>query len=752
MIKKRSALCPALSYLLCFAVPLLLMLTVFARLGIHPFGSKSLLIVDMNSQYADFYQGLRHILSGKASPLFSWQMALGNNFWGLFTYYVSSPLSLIPLLFPESALPDGILVMVLIKIGLCGLTFAIFARRVFNIPAALMPGLAAAYAMMSYNVIYSMMPMWLDTVALLPLMALGVEQLLKNGRRLPIIGWTALCIVCNYYTAYMAILFLSLWFVYRLALKTNIPGALRFAARKCGQFALCIATSCGLCAAVLLPAYFSLKGGRIAGEARAFPRLSLASLGVKLLNGAYDRFYDDAAPLIYCGAAVALLCVCFFFRKRIPLRERLAAGGLVIIISLCYCAPSLNGLFHLFHLPNWFPYRYAFIGSFTIIALACRAAGEIRPEMAEARPGGKKRSAKLSGAPQTVNGHTRTLLSEILPGIALTCILYILIGSAIGFVLPETGLTVTDGGFAVQDAWDSSNLLPRSFLLLCAFSLLLILRQAVRGAARKRFITGLFALLLCGDMFLNADTLIAALDRGTYYHQYTDWTDAVALTRPALNALSRLDTGFYRVEKDYQRTFNDPIALGYNGISHYSSAYKQNTNSLLKSLGMWQNWFWSSGRGSTLVTDAMFGVKYRLSRAGEMPGYDLLFSQDGVSVFENSYVLPIAFMSRPYPLEGNPFERQNALARGIYPDGGDVFSPAFYSWTELGFELGDSGYVRAEGQSALLVCTVEAVTDGLLYLYMDTAENYADAAVYVNGRYIGSTAEESGVNYTFCLG
>ena len=175
-------------YMLCFAVPALLMLIVYARLGVHPFGSKSLLLIDMDTQFSDFYQGLRHMFSGRTSPLFSWHMALGNNYWGVFTYYLSSPLSLIPILFPSAALPDGILVMTLIKIGLCGLTFSVFARRIFHVPNAILPSLATAYALMSYNVLYAMLPMWLDTVALLPLMALGVELLLKDNRRLPLIG------------------------------------------------------------------------------------------------------------------------------------------------------------------------------------------------------------------------------------------------------------------------------------------------------------------------------------------------------------------------------------------------------------------------------------------------------------------------------------------------------------------------------------------------------------------------------------
>ena len=252
-----------------------------------------------------------------------------------------------------------------------------------------------------------------------------------------------------------------------------------------------------------------------------------------------------------------------------------------------------------------------------------------------------------------------------------------------------------------------------------------------------------FTLLLCCDMFFNADVLISALYEDAGYRPYASWSEAYELTEPAIDEILSMGSGFYRIEKDYQRTYNDSIAFGYNSISHYSSAYKKGTIDLLRNLGMWQNWFRSSGRGSTIVTDALFSVKYRLSRADIMPGYDKLFTMNGISVFENPYAFPVAVMSQLHPLDySNPFLLQNSFVRGIHPSVGDVFYPAPFTVTT---QMNGDQPVRA-------VYRISAVADGPLYLYMDTARAFFNASVYVEGRLIGSTYEEYSVNNMFSLG
>ena len=83
---------PKLWHALSFFLPALLMLGVYAALGMAPFGDKTVLAMDMADQYVEFFCALKH-----GDLYFSWSKALGGSYIGVFSYYVSSPLSLLTL-------------------------------------------------------------------------------------------------------------------------------------------------------------------------------------------------------------------------------------------------------------------------------------------------------------------------------------------------------------------------------------------------------------------------------------------------------------------------------------------------------------------------------------------------------------------------------------------------------------------------------------------------------------------------------
>ena len=118
--------------ILSFAIPALMLLLVFMYYGFAPFGdgSKSLLAMDMAGQYSQFYKGLKNF-ADQDSVFFSWSKALGTNYVGVFAYYLASPLSWLTLLCPNSQMASGILFLTVLKIGLCGLTFALLLKCFF---------------------------------------------------------------------------------------------------------------------------------------------------------------------------------------------------------------------------------------------------------------------------------------------------------------------------------------------------------------------------------------------------------------------------------------------------------------------------------------------------------------------------------------------------------------------------------------------------------------------------------------------
>ena len=111
-----------INYVLVFLIPILVMMVLYACIGVYPFGKKSLLTVDLAGQYVAFFNSLKNIFTGDISMFYSFSKTLGGNMFGLVTYYLLSPFNLIFMLFDKINITEAILVINLLKIGACGLT------------------------------------------------------------------------------------------------------------------------------------------------------------------------------------------------------------------------------------------------------------------------------------------------------------------------------------------------------------------------------------------------------------------------------------------------------------------------------------------------------------------------------------------------------------------------------------------------------------------------------------------------------
>ncbi len=112
-----------------------------------------------------------------------------------------------------------------------------------------------------------------------------------------------------------------------------------------------------------------------------------------------------------------------------------------------------------------------------------------------------------------------------------------------------------------------------------------------------------------------------------------------------LRQIETFDPAFYRIEKDFQRSTNDPMRFAYNGLSHYSSTVSSNVLNFLAKLGYKQTYYWTRyGQGSTVFSESLLGVKYLLSDHETLSKpYRPCFTEEGVTVFENPYAFPIGF-------------------------------------------------------------------------------------------------------------
>ncbi len=561
--------------LISFLLPTLTIAAVYARLDFYPFGNKSVLIMDMSDQYAEFFASLRYALKGEGSLLFSWSRSMGGNFLGIFAYYLASPLSFLTLFFSIENLPIALFLLMIIKTGLCGMTFAIYLEYGWNQNRRRLLTLvfACCYALMSYAVVYGMCLMWLDGLIFLPLILLGIEKLLQGKKGLLFLVSLTGIFICNYYTAYMVGIFAAMYIVYRafcLFSKEHRKQVLSVFFRFAGNTVLAF----GISAPLILPVAKDLTLGKL-GMKWYVPDqtywFELWYLVRKFFGGTYDSITNTGTPSIFCGTFIVVLVVLFFFMRKIGWKEKVGTALIFGIFIASFWIVELDKVWHGFQYPNWFPFRYAFLFSSFMLITAYHTA--MRFEFSQ------KTRRKLAG--------------------------------------------------------------PAAVYVVC---ILLVFQYA--------------------ELYYNAETNITGLDAQFKYKKMSDYQSFMNRYQKLVDEVKKDDNGFYRMEKDAEFSKNDAMVLGYHGMTHYSSAFHVGVNEITKGLGLAQYYIWNSGYGSTILTDSIFNVKYRMMKGTLPDTYQKLKEEDGVSVYKNTKVLPIAFASGKVDtieFSMNNFANQNQL-------------------------------------------------------------------------------------------
>ena len=167
---------------LAFAIPCVGMLLIMLISGFEPFGNYSMLYSDMYHQYYPFFVEFRHAILNGDGLFYTWSVGLGMDYLGLISYYLGSPLNLLSLLVPEGWMLEYFSLLVPIKLGLAGLFFAVFLKNIFGKKDLSISVFGGFYGLCAWALGFQWNIMWLDTFALLPLVALGTVQLIRDKK------------------------------------------------------------------------------------------------------------------------------------------------------------------------------------------------------------------------------------------------------------------------------------------------------------------------------------------------------------------------------------------------------------------------------------------------------------------------------------------------------------------------------------------------------------------------------------------
>ena len=711
--------------LLAFAIPFVGMLFVMLISGYEPFGKYSMLYSDMYHQYYPFFVAFREALRSGESLLHSWNVGLGMDYLGLIAYYLASPLNLLSVLVPQQWLLEYFSLLVPVKLGLAGLFFAIFLKKMFDKEDLSIAVFGAFYGLCAWALGYQWNVMWLDTFALLPLVALGTVTLLRDKKFILYTLTLFLSVLSNYYIGFFTCIFvLLLFFIYEIC---RWQGFKRFFFDLC-RIAFFSILAIGMTAILELPAYAALqttqssvnqfpKGFRmnIAGENTWKGLFEAMRKVAGNMGGGIEPTFKEGLPNLYCGTGTILLAFLYLTAKDVKLRDKVCAVILLVFFLLSFILRQLDYIWHGFHFTNMIPYRFSFLFSFVLLYMAYRAWL-------------MRHSFKI----------WQILLAVVLNLGILACSEerenWVFLLYNLGFLALYVGILIyrSSGKKLAEDA-DRREIHRHISAMQYRNRMAAFLLLAVMG------IELICNLVSFGVHF--SGTSVSNYPRGTTY------------TASVIRYMKEReeDNLFYRAEATHSQTLNDGALNGYNGVSAFTSSANVRVTEFMQTLGYGAKNTYNRYcyEEASPVSNLFLNLKYMIERQGKdkESTYFKEINRFGDAVLlQNNYHLPLGFLTKPelaeleFDVSNNGFQFQNQLMHAATDVEGDMWR--IFNGENLTIEGQDvtiteqnsNGYCKykVDLSNGTIVYTYTVDTDGFMCIYVNQPKRNG-VAIWVNG-------------------
>jgi len=607
---------------LAFLFPLVIMLVLFGSKGIYPLGDRSFLSGDLYHQYMPFFSELLRKVRGGESLSFSWNVGIGSNFLALYVYYLASPLHVLALLVPENYLIEFISYLTVFKIGLAGWSCCYYLQKHFasKSPAAVL--FASFYALSGFMAAYNYNIMWLDCVVILPLIILGLERLVKEGKCGLYCVALGLSIFTNYYISIMICIFLVLYFVLLMVTERG-----RNFLRGAGYFALFSLLAGGMAAVLLIPEVCAILQTDFGDM--DFPKKTESYFSVLDMLARHCMCVDaerglDHWPNIYCGSAVLMLLPMYALNKKISIRERFCRLALMGFLLISFGTNILDFMWHGMNYPDSLPARQSFLYIFLVLT-AC----------------------------YDVFCHIREVEEQQ--------ILY-------GYLASVAFLLFCQKFVEHEDFAPGVKLLTLVFVSV--YAVLLYLYRTRSGRRAMLFLLVASFVAVTAENSINTfETSLGTVSRSDYLGRQEDYKTLYEWAKEQ-------EDGFWRVEKFARRTKNDGTLAGYPTASLFSSTMNSQVMDLYKRLGMRHSKVFYDYDGATALVSALFNVNYMFGDSDQYENslYELAGQSGGIYLYKAVRTLPFGYVAPagfelPDGFENNGIALQNQMVRKLGVEG-----------------------------------------------------------------------------------
>jgi len=743
-----------------FFLPLVGLLAAMVLSECAPFGTRSWLSSDAWHQYYPFFKTFRDVLRSGGSLLYNPATGLGLDYLGLIAYYLASPLNLISVFLPESWLLGFFDLLIPIKLSFASLFFAIFLRELFDKDDLSLPLFAGFYALCSWALGYMWNIMWLDTFAVLPLVALGTIRLLRDKKFGLYTVSLFFAIFANYYIGFFICIFVLLLFICYQICRCTSPKQLALDFCRIGIFTV---LAIGMTAVLELPALAALgtthssvnvypenfavnivtgesvnvaktawsafKTAKELGEGNLFilwfeavaasvpPILEgMKKIAGNLCGGVLPT-YKEGLPNIYCGVGTLLFSFLFLTCKEVKLRDKLCSVFLLLFFMISFILRQLDYIWHGFHFTNMIPYRFSFLFSFVMLYMAYRAF-LLRDDFKvwQLIVGGV-----LSASIMLCYKDPTDSVFLTFNGIFLVLYLGVLVYTCLqNLPIPEA---------------KAANLLA------------VLKNRSYHKKAASFLLAGVLGLELI-MVIVNGTTQFPYASVASYPRGMTDLETVVEYMK------ENDDDPYYRTEVTHTQTLNDSSLIGYNGLSTFTSSANVKVTNFMKVMGYaaQNNYNRYCFEESSPVSNLFLNLKYMIDREGQLEEnnyFDIAHQQGNVTLLKNNAYLPLGFLAETALLEkdftslGNAFHFQNDLFTAATGIAEDVWTPAPVIINEANTPMNSKNenagycYYTTTDSSSTLYYTYEIQDAGFMCLDM-TMSARNSFSIWKNGEFLYS--------------
>lgn len=604
-------------------------LSIFITLIILLFLSVSLGFIGMFSKnfvIGDFYEqyiGLLNNLKNNGIELFSFNKGLGGPMIGTIAYYLISPFNLIIYLFNSSNLHIACMLIVYLKIIFSSFTMCFYLKYNFKNKKHLYI-FSVCYVFMNFICTYFFNIMWLDILYLLPLTMYGIDKLIKEKKSIYYIIFLSLSILSNYLMGYILCIFSVIYFIYKMIINNKIKD---FKIIK--KFIISSILGGLLTSFITIPTILEIPNySRMGYEPNYEFNNNILMFIADLFIGSHDyiNIICKDKISIFCSIFCFILTIFYFINKKIDKKNKIASLVIILIFILSMVSYNIYLIWHAFSPPHGLAGRFTFLISFFMILLSVESFSKIK---------------YLSKRDYYI----------------------------VAPILPILGVIVMFGNFTYLETYK---------IYLSVIFYILYLLFLYQSKNNKKLIT-LILLLVVAEVSIN---FYLSVDDFIFNYNKQTKTDYI-VEKKEIDKIKK-DKNFYRIEKDYAISFNDPLLYDYKSVGLFLSTSSDNQTKFLNNNGYITNNVLSYSGRSLPVSSSVLGVKYLLAK-NENQYYEKIdtFKRSGVegllydltkidiSIYKNNNSLNLGVattkdVSKCILKENDVFTYQNNMVSCLY--------------------------------------------------------------------------------------